>query len=136
VIKTFPASLDSLYEMLAFIRVQAIAADFHPSCISQIELAAEEALVNIVSYGYPTSSGNIEIECQVKNEDFRALQIIIRDQGVPYDPLSSFVERKEIPAIEKRKPGGYGVFFILKIMDEVHYKREGDTNVLILVKYL
>ena len=37
--------------------------------------------------------------------------------------------------IEERKIGGLGVYFIRSIMDEVHYRREQDRNILTLIKY-
>lgn len=135
-IKTFSASLDTLYDMLTFIKDQAEGAGFDSPNISQIELAAEEALVNIVSYGYLNQLGKIEIGCYDTNDESKCLKIIIKDTGVPYNPLAGVKSKDFHTIVEERTPGGYGVFFILKIMDEVEYKREGDSNILVLVKYI
>ena len=133
--KVFSASLDTLYEMLNFIKEQAEIFGFDPVCISQIELAAEEAIVNIVSYGYPSDQkGTIEISCFPAQDGSIGLKIMIKDDGIPYNPLTT-KKTESISLIEKRVPGGFGVFFILKIMDEVEYKREDNANILILVKY-
>jgi anti-sigma regulatory factor (Ser/Thr protein kinase) len=32
--------------------------------------------------------------------------------------------------IEERQIGGLGIFFVKKLMDEVHYRREDDRNIL------
>lgn len=113
--------------MLAFIRERTLAAGFDPLVIANIELACEEALVNIISYAYPQSTpGSIDILCNPS--DPPGLIISIRDQGVPFDPLKREKVEKEL--------GGYGVTLILKIMDQVQYAREEHDNILTLVKYL
>lgn len=133
-IKTFPASLEKLYEMLHFVKQQAEAAGFQNSNISKIELAAEEALVNIISYGYPNSRGNIDISCNMPEK--QGLRIVIKDRGIPYNPLTNARKFDAKASTDDRSIGGYGVFFILKIMDEVNYRRENNSNVLVLVKYV
>ena len=40
----------------------------------------------------------------------------------------------EAPA-EARSIGGYGVFFIMKIMDGVKYDRIDDNNILTMIKF-
>jgi serine/threonine-protein kinase RsbW len=125
--KTFSASLDQLYAMLAFIRERSIAAGLDPLIIARVELACEEALVNIISYAYPNSSGSIDIFC--RSADQPGIKISLRDQGIAYDPLNNQMVRKE------DQLGGYGILLIRKIMDEVQYKREASDNVLTLVKY-
>ena len=130
--KIFAAQLDNLYEMLLFIRNQAEALGFDEIEISKIELAAEEALVNIISYGYPVEPGQIDISCEKSYKN--SLKIRIKDDGVPFNPLTNCKEHNPEAPIEARSVGGYGVFFIMKIMDEVEYKRENDHNILVMVK--
>lgn len=132
--KSFPASLDQLYEMLNFISSQASEMGFNQGDISKIELASEEALVNIVSYSYPNREGKIHITC-LKDEENK-LKVIIKDYGVPYNPLANSKKFHSHALKEDHTIGGYGVYFILKIMDEVNYIRDQDANVLTLVKYL
>lgn len=133
-IKKFPASLEKLYEMLDFVKEQAAIAGFPLAAISKIELASEEALVNIISYGYIERQGIIELTCT--SPDSAGIKIIIRDHGIPYNPLIHAKTYETKSPLESRSLGGYGVFFILKIMDEVAYHREEDFNTLTLVKYL
>jgi serine/threonine-protein kinase RsbW len=130
--RSFAAQLDGLYEMLHFIRNQADEFGFDDIEISKIELAAEEALVNIISYGYPINPGTISITCERSGKS--GLKIVIQDDGVPFNPLDNAKQHDEEAPIEARSIGGYGVFFIMKIMDEVDYKRENDQNILVMVK--
>jgi len=132
-IKNFPASLDKLHEMIQFVKEQTESAGFDSSIVSKIELATEEALVNIISYGYPDRIGTIEILCSPPEK--LGIKIVIKDHGIPYNPLTDAKKYIVGNPLQSRTIGGYGVFFILKIMDEVNYKREDNYNVLTLVKY-
>lgn len=133
--KTFPATLDHLYAMLQLICTNALEVGFDENELAKIELACEEALVNIISYAYPHKKGELEIDCQSTE---KGIAISLKDQGIPYDPVShSEISKKVIDnpdPIELRKLGGFGIFFIMTLMDEVRYTREGDSNVLLLIK--
>lgn len=134
-VKGFPAKLNALYDMLAFVREEAKLAGFTPQEIPKIELALEEALVNIISYGYPSECAgdpSIEIESCYLLEGGIRLQI--RDQGIPYNPLENKATYN--PASSDDNVGGYGIFFITNLMDEVTYTREQSTNLLTLVKFI
>lgn len=134
--KKFPATLDQLYAMLQLICGQAMELGFDEMELAKIELACEEALVNIISYAYPGKQGEIEIELKPYE---KGIEIELTDQGIPYDPVSQSEITKRVldnpDPIELRKLGGYGIFFILTLMDDVSYSREGDNNVLKLIKY-
>lgn len=132
--KTFPASLDQLYEMLSFISNHAAGIGFDQANIAKIELASEEAIVNIVSYGYPNRKGQIQISCMP--HDTKGIKVVIKDYGIPYNPLANAKKYNPNMVKEEHTIGGYGVYFILKIMDEVNYIRDKEANVLTLVKYL
>ena len=132
--KKFPASLDNLYEMLGYISDYTKEQGFSKDWISKIELAFEEALVNIISYGYPNQKGIIELACTIPKSG--GITIAIYDVGVPYNPLTNPIKFDPSDSIETRGIGGYGIFFILKVMDEVEYKREGGKNILLMTKFL
>ena len=97
--------------------------------IQHIVVAVEEALANIFQYAYPGGDGTVEIVCR---EDSQTLTLEIVDNGLPYNPLT-----REDPdttmALDERPIGGLGVYLIKQLMDTVHYRREGDRNILTLV---
>lgn len=132
VVKTFPAELDQLYEMLGFVKEQARAL-VNPEYIVKIELAMEEVIVNIITHGYSLQQGSIEIACMPAES--QGIKIIVKDQGIPYNPLVN--ANKLTATMPKGGPllRGYGIYFILRIMDEVEYNRENECNCLTLVKY-
>lgn len=130
--ETFPASLDCLRSMLAHVIDQAAAAGFDSLQVKSIVIAAEEALVNIINYAYlDDESGVVEIACLTfPGEKFH---VIISDRGIPYNPLIE--SGAVLPKIQPERLGGYGIFLLRGLMDEVIYQRKINQNVLTLVKY-
>ena len=102
----------------------------HPS-IMQIELAFEELAVNIIHYAYPENrNGTIAVSC-ARHDD--AIEVTVTDHGVPFD-LTAVADPDTGLSVDKRKVGGLGVLFIKKMMDEVKYERDGDKNIVRLIK--
>lgn len=131
---TFPASMNHLHQMLQFIRVEVRAAGFEGTHEIQVELALEEAIVNIIRHGYEKSSGSIEIHCT--RIPFIGIKVVLIDSGIPYNPLLN--KRKVDPTApgEIRTIGGYGVYLILTIMNVVEYEYKEGHNILTLIKFL
>lgn len=99
---------------------------FDQKKIGKIELALEEALVNICNYSYPEEPGNAEVSCK---QDNRRFIIEIVDSGIPFD-MTSLPAPDVTSSIEKRKIGGLGIFLIKKMVDGVKYRRKGSLNIL------
>ena len=101
--------------------------------VFSLNLVLEEALTNIVSYGYD-DQGKHEIEMQfVKTGGEITISII--DDGHEYDPTRQADPDVTLP-VEERQIGGLGVFLIKKIMDKVEYQRINNKNKLILTKII
>ena len=63
------------------------------------------------------------------------MTIELRDQGIPFDPLTR--EDPTKPAsIQETKVGGLGIFMTKKIMDDVTYAYRDGQNILMLKKNL
>jgi serine/threonine-protein kinase RsbW len=136
--ETFPAHLDSLYEMLNFIQKIGQSYDVEPHILEKIILAVEEALVNIISYSYPDHPGTIEIDCAISQSPAQ-MRIHVQDKGVPFDPVdkhANLAALTEPTNIEQVKLGGYGIYIFVGVMDHVEYQRVDGGNFLNLVKYL
>jgi serine/threonine-protein kinase RsbW len=132
--KTFSAELAHLRDMLSYIHQEVKKKGFDSSFVNKVELASEEVLVNIIHYGYPNRiPGLIEIDCQMPSP--KTIKIVIRDKGVPYNPLDYPVDVNPEEGLEERTIGGYGIFIISKLMDEVAYARDQEENVLTMVKH-
>ncbi|MBW2003992.1 MAG: ATP-binding protein [Desulfobacteraceae bacterium] len=124
-----PAKLESLKTFLEFISGSARGKGFSEHRVKEIELVTEEVLVNIFSYAYHESPGEVEITDRKNEDDTLILKIL--DYGTPFDPLS--LSEPELTAhVSDRMAGGLGVFFIRKMADDVRYRRDGDANILTL----
>lgn len=113
--------------------VSGFAGDhgFSKEKIFDIQLATEEALLNIFQYAYPGEhKGEVEVTCEMQGDS--ELTIRILDTGVPFDILSLSEPDLACP-LPDRKIGGLGCYLIRKMADDVHYRRQGDTNILTLV---
>ena len=105
--------------------------NFEHSAVMQIELAFEEVIVNIINYAYPdVEDGSIEVSCIQKDG---CMVIEITDSGIPFDITAAGDPDTDAP-VEKRKIGGLGILFVKKMMDEVRYRRDGDKNIVTLIK--
>lgn len=96
----------------------------------QVELAIEELCVNVVSHGGQGEHG-IELALESSPD---SLTIEIMDNGIPFDPFTQAPAPDLDSAVEERPVGGLGVFFVKTLMDEAHYRHEGDRNHVTLVK--
>lgn len=99
--------------------------------LADLELAVTEAFTNIVRHAYGGDAGGL-VGVEV---DAGPGEVVIRllDRGPPLDParLHELAEDTPEPA-----DGGYGLFLIHTLTDEVDYARDGDENVLTLRKVL
>lgn len=98
-----------------------------------LNVALEEALVNVIRYAYPQSEIGKIVLSSVWDKKNRELCFCLKDWGKAFDPLT-VPEADVTLSLEERPIGGLGIFLMRKIMDEVAYKREGDCNVLIMKK--
>ena len=109
------------------------ANGFDMATTMQINLAIEEAVVNVMNYAYPAGTkGDITIEAKAnKTEMF----IIISDMGTPFDPTAK-AEVDITLSAEDRSIGGLGIHLIRQIMDNINYERVDGHNILTLMKKL
>ena len=126
-----PARLDQLRSLLEFVRDCSEKYGFPQDKSDEICLAAEELLVNIITYAYPDQPGEIEVACDCR--EGRTLIIRIADWGAAFDPCTA-----NPPALDgslaDRAQGGMGIFLAKNLMDEVKYRRRGRRNETTLIK--
>lgn len=124
------AIIENLDRFISFVHTCSEECGFEGKRAMEIELAVEEALVNIFSYAYPDGEGQVEMQCALK--DGKKFIIEIHDRGMPFDVLSR-PDPDTTADIGDREIGGLGIFFIKKVADEVKYSRNGDMNILTIV---
>lgn len=85
--------------------------------VSDIRLAAGEALSNAVEHGIETPDRQIVVACDFRHDE---LTIEIQDNG------SAFVEPSHRSSVEPDDRGrGFGIFLMRRLMDEVSFARNG-----------
>jgi anti-sigma regulatory factor (Ser/Thr protein kinase) len=97
--------------------------------ISDLRLAVEEAVTNVIRHGYGgREDGEIRVSFHVTPE---AITATVEDDAPPFDPR----EWPDPPLPpEGADASGVGVYLIKRVMDEVDYRRDGSRNVLTLTK--
>jgi serine/threonine-protein kinase RsbW len=99
--------------------------------IHDIHVVLDEALSNIVAYGYEaTASGTIIVRLGYQNGE---VHIEIEDQGRAFDPLQAPLPDFSAD-LGGRQVGGLGIHFIKSLMDAVSYDRHGGRNLLRMSK--
>jgi sigma-B regulation protein RsbU (phosphoserine phosphatase) len=130
---TLPNDTQEVPRLAAFVDEVCEAIGFSPAVTMQMNLALEEAVVNVMKYAYPIGThGNVTIEAQAN--DVR-LKFTIIDSGKPFDPTVKADVDLSLP-VQERPIGGLGIHIIRQIMDSINYERLDGHNVLTLRKRL
>ena len=124
-----PARLEYLHSFMKLAAACATELGFKQKKTREIELAVEEAFVNICNYAYQDGEGDVEMICRDKGGLFI---IEIEDYGKPFNILT-LPEPDVTAGIMERQARGLGVLLIKKFMDDVNYCRESDKNRLSLI---
>jgi NitT/TauT family transport system substrate-binding protein len=120
--------MENLGKLMSFVSGFIRENGFPDERVRELELATEEALVNIIDYAYAGQEpGEVEIRCHTGDGD--PLTIEFMDSGVPFDIEAMADPDLSLPLAD-RKVGGLGVFLIRKMVDEVRYRREKGRNIL------
>jgi anti-sigma regulatory factor (Ser/Thr protein kinase) len=137
-LRSHPQYLSGVREMLSSVTKRL---GFSDTQCSQVALAVDEALCNVMRHGYkrktdqpiwvkvwPLDAGLAEA---VEGVEAAAIRIVIEDQAEQVDPAA--IRSRNLDEI---RPGGLGVHIIKEVMDEARYeKREGGVGMrLTMVK--
>jgi serine/threonine-protein kinase RsbW len=125
------AELDNLAEIRHFVQKTATTFGVDPDIISNVLLAVDEAVTNVLVHGYQGQTGMIEIELRRRGD---SLVVCLRDQAIPFDPTTVPPPDLTLP-LEQRPFGGMGIYLMRQLTDEMTHRitRQGG-NELTLVK--
>jgi anti-sigma regulatory factor (Ser/Thr protein kinase) len=125
------AKLENLERLMAAISGFAGKQAFVEKRIREIELAVEEAFMNIFNHAYVEGKpGEVEVRYEMKDD--ATLSVEFLDKGIPFDMDSLPSPDLDAP-ISDRPIGGLGIHLIRKVADKVEYRREGEINRLTLL---
>ena len=130
---TLHNNIDEVPHLAEFVEGVCEAVGFDATLTMQMNLAIEEAVVNVINYAYPAGThGVINIKAQANDE---RLKFTIIDSGTPFDP--SLKEDTDITLSADQRPiGGLGIHLVRQLMDTINYEYTDGQNVLSLRKKL
>ena len=130
---TLPNDVQEVPQLAAFVDEVCESAGIDMGTTMKMNLAIEEAVVNVMNYAYPSGvKGEVRIEAGVR-EGY--VEFVISDDGTPFNPTE--VEDADTTlSAEERQIGGLGIFLVKHFMDIVEYKYVDGQNVLTLRKNL
>ncbi len=125
------ATTENLPDLIRFVTDLLMKNGFSEQRAREIELAAEEVLVNIIRYAYSGGPpGQVELRGLAVSEDEFMLEF--EDGGPPFDPTLIPPPDVNLP-LSQREAGGLGFFLVRKMVNEVRYRRERNRNILTLL---
>ena len=128
-----PNDVQEVPKLAGFIDEFCETCGIDMSTTMSLNLAIEEAVVNVMDYAYPNGGkGDVYIEAECDND---VMTFIIRDNGIPFDPTKASEVDTTLSA-EERPIGGLGIHLVRTIMDTEEYNYTDGQNVLTLKKKL
>lgn len=110
--------LTEITKVARFIEELGLSLQLPASIVMSVDLAVEEAITNIIHYGYPMHDSS-EIILRA-NLNSGVLTFLIIDDGVSFD-LSEKDASNVTLSLEQRLVDGLGISLIRRTMDEVNY---------------
>ena len=130
---TLPNDVQTIGQLSEFVEGVCEELEFDMEETMSMNLALEEAVVNVMNYAYPSGTvGQVQIVAEANDQ---RLKFTIIDSGSPFDPTAKEDVDTTLSA-EERPVGGLGIFLVRQLMDSINYERIDGRNVLTLRKKL
>ncbi|WP_454917811.1 ATP-binding protein [Xanthobacter sediminis] len=97
-----------------------------------LELSVEEALTNVISYGFAAVAHDPDIRIEVHRMPEGRVAVELIDNGLAFDP-TTLAEPEEVDTIEDAKIGGHGVQLMRHFLESLAYRRGEGENRLTMV---
>jgi anti-sigma regulatory factor (Ser/Thr protein kinase) len=127
---TLPNDIATITQLSELVETVCEEKGLDMALTMNLNLALEEAVVNVMSYAYPDSQGDVKVDIMI---DDQKVVSILTDSGIPFDPTQKGDVDTTLPA-EERPIGGLGIHLVKQIMDKVSYQYVGNQNILTLEK--
>lgn len=105
-----------------------------PAGVGQkVSIVFDDLLSNIISYGFSDDAEHqidIDVACSPGK-----LVFTVTDDGIPFNPFDQVGPDISL-SVEEREIGGLGVLLVKELMDEYHYQRHSNSNVVTLTMNL
>jgi PAS domain S-box-containing protein len=98
--------------------------------IRELQVAVEEAYVNIANHGYKNEEGPIWVTFDSGNKFFK---VTLEDEAARFDP-TLFTKRVHGGDIQDHPVGGWGINLMRSLTDKMKYEYKNNRNRLVLIK--
>jgi serine/threonine-protein kinase RsbW len=109
---TFHCTPEKVKEVRNWIAEALFDRGVHPDVVNRILLAASEAVTNCIVHGYkPAREGRVDVSMDIEDTSVR---LSIRDYGSGLQ-----MDQYDSPDTDMASEGGYGIYLIRSLMDDV-----------------
>lgn len=130
--RNFPSSTRHLDDVRRFVEAHAVQAHLPEPTVEGFKIAVDEACTNVIKHAYRGEEGHAFTVIVVVDDD--RFTVRIRDEGVAFQQ-HLYREPDIFEAARRRRPGGFGVHIMHRLMDQVEYRTQGTVNEVSLTKY-
>ncbi len=135
-ILTLPALKENFDRFMEFVDDESRKIGFKKSKLYNINLAAEEAIINVINYAYKEmEDGTVTVDCSPLNNGTDGIMITVTDDGNSFNPLEKATPDTKAE-VHEREIGGLGIHMIKKCCTKVHYSGENSQNKLTMTFHL
>lgn len=129
---TFKAQRQDYPRLCEFVNgfVSKYTADI--KILNDIEISLGEIFSNIEFYSSADKEKITDVSVTLSHGEGR-LKIVFKDNGIPFNPLEKAEPSLE-ENIKNKVVGGFGIFMVRNLMDNVSYQNIDNNNILILEK--
>jgi anti-sigma regulatory factor (Ser/Thr protein kinase) len=122
--RTYSSELSQLAAMREFVGDACRREWTRPAdepALGELQLALSEAAANVIRHAYQGRPGQ-PIELTLETGADR-IGLTLRHEGLPFDPVAAAP-----PDFDGGREGGFGVYMMGRLADEVAYLREADGH--------
>jgi len=123
--KTFPAVQEHITDITKFIETFLNKTECPAKLIAKFNIATDEIVSNIIKF---SESSVITVKVEACS-GLKVWRLTFKDKGQPWNPLLH-ADPDTTLAVKERPIGGLGILMVKKLMDDLHYSRSGNQNVL------
>jgi len=127
----FRRDMDELAKVFDLVERFFAATSVDDAVRYPVELAAEEIFTNLLRHN-PSGGDKIEVRLRLEDDE---LALRVTDFSAPRFDIEHDAPQTDVDQpLEKRTPGGLGVFLVKTMMDRVEYRHEGGNSTVTLYK--
>lgn len=130
---TVPARMENLGSTMEYLKKQV--PDEFAAQATNVQLVAEELLVNVFSYAYPRGSeGEAELKLETEMLDGEEKLVFeVRDWGKPFNPFEEAPVPDITASLEDRPLGGLGIYLIKQVSEKQSWCYKENANCIRII---